>query len=130
MGEFKANKGKKLTINVDEIDYLRIPIKTKIIGPNDRLEDILDQYARDLLQDKDIVFIAEKVVACMQQRLINIADVEPRNAAKLLAKFVSENQADLHDPGLALPETMEMVMREVGSFRILFERLPQVLAKS
>lgn len=129
MGEFKANKGKKLIINVDEIDYLRIPIKTRIIGPNDRIEDILDQYARDLLQDKDIVLIAEKVVACMQQRLINIADVEPRNAAKLLAKFVSENQADLHDPGLALPETMEMVMREVGPFRILFAAIASGIGK-
>lgn len=129
MNKIKANEGKNLLIEVDGIDYLRIPIKTKIIDPNDQLEEILDLYARDLLVDGDILFIAEKVVACMQQRLVKVSDVQPRKAALLLSKFVYKNPSDLLDPGLAVPETMEMVMREVGTLRILLATVGSVIGK-
>lgn len=129
MEKLKANKGKNLVIEVDGVYYFRIPIKTHIIGPNDQLEEILDKYARDLLIDGDMLFIAEKVVACMQKRLVKVADVQPRNAALFLSKFVYRNPSDLLDPGLAVPETMEMVMREVGTFRILLATAGSVIGK-
>lgn len=129
MGEIKANPGKKLIIKVDGVHYLRIPIQTKIIGPDDHLENILDQYARDILIDGDTLFIAEKTIACMQQRLIKVTDVRPRISARLLSKFVYKNPADLADPGLALPETTEMVMREVGTFRVLLAAFVSSIGK-
>lgn len=129
MVEIKANEGKKLVREVAGIHYLRIPIKTKIIGPNDQLNEVLDHYAQPLLVPGDILFIAEKVIACMQQRLVKVTDVHPRKLAHFLSRFVYKNPADLADPGLALPETMEMVMREVGSIRILFATAASVVGK-
>lgn len=127
--EIKPNKGKKLIVVVDGVTFMRIPIRTNIISPSDELDSIMDEYVRDLLIPGDLLFIAEKVIACMQMRLIKVTDVQPRIAARFLSKFVYKNPSDLYDPGLATPETMEMVLREVGTIRILFATVASAVGK-
>lgn len=129
---YERNKSKfreRVIKQVEGTSFLRIPIKTHLMGPTDQLEEILERYVLDVIIKGDLLFIAEKVIACMQQRLIKQADVKLRKAARFLSQFVVKNPVDLEDPGLALPETMEMVIREVGNFRILVATFASAIGK-
>lgn len=116
MQEIKANKDKNLLITVDGVDYQRIPIKTHVIMPDDKLNDVLDKYVRDVLEKDDVIFVAESIVASMQKRSVKLTDIKPRKMATILSKFVYKNPYGI---GLSMPETMEMALREVGTLRIL-----------
>lgn len=129
MQDFKANENRELIINADGVDYVRIPIKTHVITPDDTIEDVLDKYVAGVVEEGDIVFIAESIIAAIQKRVIKVSDIQPRLLAKILSKFVYRNPSDPDDPGLRLPETMELVMQEVGGFRILLAAIASVFGK-
>lgn len=112
----QANENKSLTIDVDGVTYERYPIKTHVVTDADDIRDVAEKYAKDVMQQGDILFISEKCVACTQKRAIPMSEIKPRPLAKLLCKFVYKSPYGI---GLAIPETMEMALRECGTFRIL-----------
>lgn len=126
MEEFVANVDKNLVINVDGVDYMRIPVKTHVIMPEDKLEDVLDKYLLGKLEENDVVFVAESVVASMQKRSIKLVDIKPRKLATILSKFVYKNPYGI---GLSMPETMEMALREVGTPRLLLAAAGSAVGK-
>lgn len=117
MPEFTANKGKQLTIKAKGIRYTRIPIKTHVISNDDEIEDVAERYALPLIKKGDILFISKKSVSCTQSRAIKISDIRPGRLARILAKHVKNSPADAEP---AMPETVEMILRECGVVRILF----------
>lgn len=122
----KPNKNKALTVNVNGQSYMRIPVKTHVVLPNDDLDEVIVEYVPDLLEDGDIVFVTEKIVAISQGRAYPIDEVEPRKLATFLAKFVTKTP---HGIGLGMPETMEMALQECGTMRILFAAGVSALGK-
>lgn len=124
--EYLANKNKKIDIEVDGNSYHRIPIKTHIIMPNENGINILDKYLKDILIENDIVFIAESVVAAMQNRAIKVADIKPRKLARFLSKHVSKNSGGI---GLTCPEMMEMAFQEAGTLRMLAASVASIIGK-
>ena len=122
----KPNKNKALTVNVNGQSYMRIPVKTHVVLPNDDLDEVIVKYVPDLLEDGDIVFVTEKIVAISQGRAYPIDEVEPRKLATFLAKFVTKTP---HGIGLGMPETMEMALQECGTMRILFAAGVSALGK-
>lgn len=126
MKEFKANEGKQLIIESKGKKYVRIPLKTHVIYSDDKVVDIVSDYTKDVYKPGDVVFMAESVVAIMQNRAIKVSDVKPRFLAKTLSKFVFKN-AD--NSGLVSPETMEMAFREVGTPKMLFASAASVVGK-
>lgn len=126
MEKFQANKDKELIVEVDGIKYMRIPVKTHVIMPEDKLEAILDKYVKTLLEKDDVIFVAESVVASMQKRSIRLDEIKPRKLASILSKFVYKNPYGI---GLSMPETMEMALREVGTPRILFAAAASAVGK-
>ena len=68
-------------------------------------------YAAPHMQEGDVLFITEKAVACTQKRAIPLKDIHPRPLARFLSKFVLKTPYGI---GLAMPETMEMALRECG----------------
>jgi F420-0:gamma-glutamyl ligase-like protein len=122
----QANDGKALTTEVDGDEYERLPIQTHVVMPGDRLDEIVDTYAKGHIQPGDVLFITEKIVAITQGRSMLIADVKPRRLAHLLAKFVTRTPYGI---GLGMPETMEMALRECGTARILFAALVSAFSK-
>ncbi len=46
--DFIANEGKKLTIDINGVSYLRIPVKTHVIMKDDDLGNIVDHYTKDI----------------------------------------------------------------------------------
>ncbi|WP_197068328.1 coenzyme F420-0:L-glutamate ligase [Candidatus Soleaferrea massiliensis] len=122
----KANEGKVEVIEVDGKKYQRLPIKTHVITDSDKIDEVVDKYAVEFLQDGDILFITEKIVACTQHRAIPMKDIKPRRLAVFLSRFVVKTPYGI---GLAMPETMEMALRECGTIRILFAAFISAIGK-
>lgn len=91
-------------------------IKTDLINPQDELNDIVEEFALPSLEDGDILFLSEKMVAISEGRLFHKNAVKPRGLAKFLCKFVHQTS---YGPGLGLPMTMQIAIWEVGHTRIL-----------
>ncbi|MBR2742109.1 MAG: coenzyme F420-0:L-glutamate ligase [Clostridia bacterium] len=117
MSELKPNEGKKAVVEVDGVNYLRLPIRTHVITDKDKIEDVAVKYAKEHAREGDIFFVSEKAVACTQRRAIPLEEIKPRKLARFLTKFVYKSPFGI---GLGMPETMEMALRECGVPRILF----------
>lgn len=112
----EPNAGKALEVEVRGKRYQRIPVKTRLIGPDDDIVDIARTFASALLVDGDVLFITEKIVAITQGRAYPVAEIRPRRLATVLSRYVTRTPAGI---GLGMPETMEMALRECGTPRIL-----------
>ena len=126
MSELCANEGKNTIITVDGKDYMRLPIKTHVVTDKDVIADVAEKYAMEHMEEGDILFISEKCVACSQKRAVPLDEINPRPLAKLLCKFVLKTP---HGIGLGIPETMEMALRECGTFRILCAAFVSAIGK-
>ena len=124
--QFQPNPGKNLIRTVDGADYQRIPLKTHLITKDDNMTDVVLRYAKEAMQEGDILFISEKAVACTQNRAIPMEDIKPRPLAVTLSKYVTKTPAGI---GLGIPETMEMALQECGTLRILFAAFCSVIGK-
>ena len=121
-----VNPEKNEVITVDGVDYRRLCIKTHVITDADNIVEVADKYGSPVLQDGDILFITEKAVACTQKRAIPLKDIHPRPLARFLSRFVLRTPYGI---GLAMPETMEMALRECGTIRILFAAAVSAVGK-
>ncbi len=122
----KANAGKALEIVVDGQTYQRIPIKTRVVVKGDDLHEIVRTYAASEVQEGDILFVTEKIVAITQGRSYHLSEIQPRPLATTLSKYVTRTPAGI---GLGMPETMEMALRECGTPRILFASAVAAITK-
>ena len=124
--ETKINPGKNEVIHVDGKGYRRLCIKTHVITDVDNIPDVATTYAKELLEEGDVLFITEKAVACTQKRAIAMKDIKPRLLAKILCKFVLKTPYGI---GLGIPETMEMALRECGTPRIIYAAICSAFGK-
>ena len=81
---------------------------------------------KSFLEKEDIVFIAEKIIAILQDRAYPINEIKPTKLAIFLSKFVSKKPGGI---GLAMPETMQTAIEEVGSFRIFLALIGALITK-
>mgnify|MGYP004520598463 CR=1 FL=1 len=126
MSELMPNEKKNQNITVDGRTFARLPIKTHVVTAEDQIADVAEKYAKEHMQDGDILFISEKCVACTQRRAIPMSEIHPRPLAKFLTKFVYKSPYGI---GLGIPETMEMALRECGVPRILFAAFCSAIGK-
>ena len=113
-------------IEVDGITYLRLPVKTRILTPQDDILEIIDEYAKDLLEADDIISISESPLAITQGRAIPVKDIKIGWIAKLLWRFVANVKYGI---GLRSPTSMQCAVDEVGGLRILFAAFVGALGK-
>jgi F420-0:gamma-glutamyl ligase-like protein len=124
--QFQPNDGKALTITTDFGEFARLPVKTHVIMREDVLEDVLDKYIREHLQEGDTLFIAEKIVAITQGRAFPLDEIKVSRLARFLCKFVYKPDYGI---GLGRPETMELCIREVGRPKVLFAAFCSAIGK-
>ncbi|MBX3309407.1 MAG: coenzyme F420-0:L-glutamate ligase [Cryobacterium sp.] len=122
----KANDGKQLDIEVDGVRYRRIPLRTKLIGPDDDLIREVANVVEGTLEEGDLLFVTEKIVAITQGRSLPIDSIVPRPLAVRLSSRVTKTPAGI---GLGMPQTMEMALRECGTPRILLAAAASVIGK-
>lgn len=123
---FQPNEGKELVIKTDYGDLARYPVKTHVIGSRDVLEDILDKYVGEYVQSGDTIIMSEKIVAISQGRAFPVDEIKVSGLAKFLSKFVTRTNYGI---GLAMPQTMELCIREVGAVKVLFAAVVAGVAK-
>ncbi|WP_207769933.1 MULTISPECIES: coenzyme F420-0:L-glutamate ligase [unclassified Microbacterium] len=112
----QANEGKALETSVDGKSFARIPLRTRVVMPNDDLDAVITEYAKDAVRPGDLLFVTEKIVAITQGRSYRLDEIKPRKLALFLSKYVTRTPYGI---GLGMPETMEMALRECGTPRIL-----------
>lgn len=110
------NEGKVLETEAGGLRFARIPIRTRLIGPDDEIVAITREFAEPQLRERDVLFVTEKIVAITQGRAYPVESITPRPLARRLSKFVTRTPSGI---GLGMPETMEMALRECGVPRIL-----------
>jgi hypothetical protein len=123
----EANAGKALTVTVEGTSYSRIPIRTRVVMPGDDLDAFVREYAEDIAEPRDILFVTEKIVAITQGRSFRVDEIHPRRLALFLSKYVTRTPYGI---GLGMPETMEMALRECGTPRILFAAAVSAVTKA
>ncbi len=124
--ELKPNADKNLYIEFDGHTYARFPIKTHVITNRDDISEVCRKYAAAFLQKDDVLFISERIVAISQGRAFPIKDIHPSLLAKFLVKFVHKSPYGI---GLGSPWTMELAIREAGTWRILLGVAASALTK-
>ena len=123
---FQPNEGKDLEIDTDYGRYARYPVKTHVITKDDVLEDILDKYVKDYLEEGDTIIMSEKIVAISQGRAFPIDEIKVSWLAKFLSRFVVKTNYGI---GLGMPQTMELCIREVGRPKVLFAAVCAAIGK-
>ena len=111
--EPKPNTSKNLHIVVSSQKYARFPIKTHIITKGDDIVEVCKKYTGPYLQNNDLLFISERIVAISQGRAFPIKDIKPSSLAKFLVKFVHKSPYGI---GLGSPWTMELAIKEGGGY--------------
>lgn len=120
--EFVPNEGKQLASSIDGVEYLRLPIKTRVIQPGDDLTQLLTEYVKPHLKEGDIFFISEKIVCITQGRMIRRDAVVTSWLARLLASKVKnyEGTPEFRGLGHGTAPAMQLVIEEAGYPRVLF----------
>jgi len=122
-----ANEGKALEVQLDGERVQRIPLRTRVVMPDDSLDEVITTYAKDAVQPGDLLFVTEKIVAITQGRSYLLTDIRVRPLARFLSKYVVKTPYGI---GLGMPETMEMALRECGTPRILFAAAVAAVTKA
>ena len=123
---FTPNEGKQLVITTDDGSFERYPVKTPIIKSGDDLVALLDELVKPYLQDGDMIYMSEKILAISQGRAFKIEDIKPSRLARFLTKFVYKSPYGI---GLGMPETMELAIRSVGRPKIIFAAIISGICK-
>ena len=126
MDALQPNEGKQLLISTKYGDFLRYPVRTHVVVKGDSIPDILDLYVKDYLQEGDMIFISEKIIAISQGRAFDIDEIEVSKLANFLCKFVYKSPYGI---GLGSPWTMELAIRDIGVPKILFAALCSAVTK-
>jgi asparagine synthase (glutamine-hydrolysing) len=107
--------------------YARAPLRSRKVTPGDDLVDAIGEALGGIrLERSDILALSEKAVAVSQGRSIPVTDIHPGRAARLLSRFVRRSPVGI---GIAMPETMQLAVEEVGLARILLAAIASVVGK-
>jgi hypothetical protein len=121
-GEFIANPGKNITIDVDGVIYERLPVRTRLISLRDTdLVPIIDEYVRPYIKPGDMLCISEKVLTIIQGRVVDMSTIKPTAFTRFLARNVGNHygSTDFHGFGHGTALAMQLFLEEAGYVRVL-----------
>lgn len=121
-----ATKEKSPEISVGERRYVRIPLKTRVIMPEDDIIAVAKEYAGGQTRPDDIVFVSEKVVAITQGRAVPTGAIKVSWLAEKLWPFVRQVPYGI---GLRNRYSMQCAIDECGAPRILMAAVVGALGK-
>ncbi|HVO28564.1 MAG TPA: hypothetical protein VMT81_01095 [Candidatus Paceibacterota bacterium] len=122
-GEFAANPGKQIDIEVDGVVYERLPVRTRLITLRDAdIFPIVEEYAGPYLKPGDLLFISEKALTITQGRVVDMGTIKPSPLARLLARNVSTQygSSGFRGFGHGTALAMQLFIEEAGYLRVLF----------
>ena len=111
---------------MDEVEYLRIPVKTHIVSEKDDITELVETYTRDLRRPGDMIVVSESVVAISQGRAIPEERIKVGLLARILWRFVRKVP---YGVGLRSPATMQCAIDQTGRFRIVLAAMAGAFGK-
>ncbi len=120
------NPGKKQFVQSKGKCFSCFAIRTCVVTDADILEDIIEKYVASQVLQGDTVFASEKMIACTEGRAYPIKKIKSGFWARALSRFVKRSP---HGIGLAMPETMQCAINEVGLPRILLAAAVSCIGK-
>ena len=128
---FVPNKGRTLEAVADGATYLRLPVKTEVIGPRENLFALLEKYAAPHLQKGDILFVSEKIVCLCQGRIIRRDEVKTSWLARYLSSKVRNHVGteQFRGYGHGTAPAMQLLIEEAGYPRVLFAAAVSALTR-
>lgn len=117
ISQLQPNPGKKLKIEIGEEKWMRLPIKTHFITPEDNLDFIIKKYVLSYLKEGDIVAFCQKIISILQNKVIYKKDVKVGFWAKFLSKFATKTPYGF---SVGNPLKMQVAIDMAGLPRIIF----------
>jgi len=100
-----------------------IPIRTRLIRSGDQIAELTAQATLGIAGPNDVIAVAETAVAIAQGRAIAAETIRPSRLAYALSRragaLATINQ----------PESLQLVIDQVGSFRVLYAAAMHVLGR-
>lgn len=124
--DIKPNPSKKLDIGIEGEYFYRYPIKTHLISKDDDIMGIAKKYLKDIAQRDDLVVVSKKIISITQDRAYKKEEIAPSKLARLLCRFVRKSS---YGASLGTPETMQLAIDEIGSFKITAAALLSAITK-
>jgi hypothetical protein len=131
-GEFIANPGKKLEIDVDGVTYTRLPVRTRLLTMKDTdILPIIEDYVGPYLQSGDLIFVSEKALTVTQGRIVDLGDIKATKFARLLARNVGNNYGSNNFQGFGhgTALAMQLFLEEAGYPRLIFAAAVSALTR-
>lgn len=100
-----------------------VPVRTRILTPDDNIVDAIAEYAQNNIGPNDVVSVAESVVAITQGRLTSPEELKPSFLAKVMCRFVPQKGS------LSSCYGMQAAMNFEGEWRMFFAMIMGLLAK-
>jgi len=118
----QPNKGKSRDAVALGVRYLRLPVKTRLIGSGDDLMKLIEEYTAPHLLPGDLLFISEKVVCITQGRMVLTKEVQTSWLARFLSSKVRNYAGTPQFRGLGhgTAPAMQLLIEEAGVPRVLF----------
>lgn len=123
----QTNPEKPLLLEVDGKEYYRYPIHTHLIQVGENLSDLMRQYVQPYFQERDVVYISEKIVSLCQRDIIPKDSLKISRMAKFLARFASTN--DGAGVGVHNVYKMQVAIMLCGKPKILYAALAAGLGR-
>jgi hypothetical protein len=122
-GEFVANPGKQIEIDVLGVKYQRLPVRTRLITMRDTdIVPIVNDYVAPYIKPGDVLYVSEKALTITQGRVVDMSAVKPSRLARFLGSRVSNNYGsnDFKGFGHGTSLAMQLFIEEAGYPRVLF----------
>ncbi len=100
-----------------------VPVKTRILTPQDNIVEAIAAYAGDNIGPDDVVSVAESVVAITQGRIVRPEDMDPCFLARIICRLVPQKGS------LSSAYGMQAAMDAEGKWRVTFAMIMGILAK-
>ena len=105
------------------MNYDIVPIKTPILTHQDDIVDAIKKYGGENIGSRDVVCVAESVVAITQGTAVRCDDLHPGVLAKFLSHLFPAKGS------ISSPYSMQMLINYSGSLRVLTGVVLGTLAK-
>jgi hypothetical protein len=105
------------------MDYELVPVRTRILTHRDNIVDAIESYVKDTITDKDVICVAESVVAITQNRMLRPQTLKPGFLARTLCYFIPQKGS------LSSCYGMQAAMDMEGEWRFVWAMLIGMVAK-
>ncbi|WP_350344304.1 coenzyme F420-0:L-glutamate ligase [Proteinivorax tanatarense] len=122
----EQNIVRKRDINLSGVVFQRFAIKTHFITRGESYIDIIHNYVTPIHQKKDIIFIAEKIIAICQDNVVDKESIQVGFWARFLSKFVMKTPAGY---SVGNEYKMQVAIQLAGLPRILLAAFLSAIGK-